>query len=437
MTPVVISLLLLGGFAYFAVRAWGLVDRQREGEAQDVAEELRAMGELVPTSLHPQIDPSLCMGSGACVHACPEHDVIGLVHGQVALLNPLACVGHGACADACPVSAIKLVFGTASRGVELPKVSRDYETKQAGLYVVGELGGMGLIKNAVSQGAAAAKSIGKGSRRGQTGGYDVIVVGAGPAGISATLGAMKAGLNVLLVDREELGGTILHYPRAKVAMTGALEFPLYGRVKRSRMSKEELVALWTDIHAKHPLPFRAGVLVEDVTTRGSELVVRAGSEELRAANVVLALGRRGSPRKLGVPGEELEKVVYRVIEPIVFQGRDVLVVGGGNAAVETVFALLDQGQCRSVSVSYRRDVFARCRRSNRERIERELAAGTVRSLLGTQVTCITESTVELEGADGALSLPNDSVVVQAGGTPPTGLLKSAGIELVTLAGEAL
>lgn len=400
--------------------------------------ELEAMGDIVPASIHPKIDPIRCIGSGACVHACPEKSVLSVVNGRGVLTNPLGCIGHGACAAACPVQAITLVFGTDTRGLELPQIDPDFQTNQPGVYIVGELGGMGLIRNAVSQGRQAADHIISEERRGGDGALDAIVVGAGPAGISAALRLMEAGLSVNVLEREAFGGTITHYPRGKVVMTGPLDFAMYGRVSKRKMSKEQLVELWNDIEEKTQIPVTTGALVERIEQGpGGDWIAQSGVGAVRAANVLLALGRRGSPRKLGVPGEESPKVSYRVIEPEVFRGQDVMVVGGGNAAVESVFALLDQGDCASVSISYRKSAFARCRKANRQRIEAEIHAGRVRSYLPTEVDEVHESKLVLRDDSGQkLTVPNDSIVVQVGGTAPNELLRDIGIELVTKYGEA-
>ena len=282
-------------------------------------------------------------------------------------------------------SAHSIRFGTAKRGLELPQIDPDFQTNQPGVYIVGELGGMGLIRNAVSQGRQAADHIVQNNRRG-TGYLDAIVIGAGPAGISTTLRLMEAELGVLLLERERFGGTITHYPRGKVVMTGALDFPLYGRINQRKMSKEQLTELWADIREKTGLQVSEGELVEQIeATPDGAWSVHATSGTYKTANVLLALGRRGAPRKLDVPGEETPKVFYRVIEPEVFKDKDVMVVGGGNAAVESAFALIDEGQCTSVSISYRKGAFARCRARNKKRIEQEIAAGRLRAYLGSQV----------------------------------------------------
>lgn len=444
MTPAAVLALVLFVVAAFALeRLWRRADATRSAAHEKELADLAEMGEVVPPSLHPVVDPGRCIGSGACVQACPEKKVIGVVHGQMQLVNPLACVGHGACAAACPMDAITLVYGTSTRGVELPRLDPDYQTNREGLYVVGELGGMGLIRNAVKQGAYAAAHVVSGPddgapRRGGGDTLDAVVVGAGPAGVSAALALEDAGLRVDLLEREAFGGTVTHYPRAKVVMTGALDFPRYGQVKRRTMSKEQLVAMFADIRDRTGLEVHEGELVEAIeATADGAFLVRSTGGERRAANVVLALGRRGSPRKLGVPGEDLPKVAYRLLEPREFAGKHVLVVGGGNAAVENALALADDGGCASVAISYRRSAFARCRGENRRRIGEAIEAGAVRALMPTNLVRVDADAVTVRHEDTSEeTLPNDAVIVQIGGTAPSDLLRSFGIELVTKYGEA-
>ncbi len=416
--------------AHHAVQR-GELERDQKGRAQ--LADLESMGEAVPVSLHPEIDSSRCIGSGACVRACPEHDVLQVVGGVARLVNPLACIGHGACAAACGVEAIRLVFGTATRGVELPRIDENFETTSPGVFIVGELAGMGLIRNAVRQGGQAGAHVAKSCRKPKGDALDAVVVGAGPAGISAGLALHQAGKRFVLLDREVFGGTILHYPRAKVVMAGDLDLPGYGRVKKGRMSKEELIALWQDIREKTQLPVKTGALVTALAREADGMWrVESSTGSVRAAHVILALGRRGSPRKLEIPGEELAKVSYRVIEPEEHAGRHVMVVGGGNSAVETALILADYGGCASVSISYRRERFARARAENLTRIDAAIESGRIRGLLGSELLSIEPERVILRDRNGReQSEVNDTLVVQAGGTDPGALLASFGIELST------
>lgn len=429
--------------AFFAVTfllylGWWLTHRKKEAVSAARLEDAGDLLDLPPEGLHPRIDPYRCIGSGACVRACPEKDILAVVAGRVRVANPLACVGHGACADACPMQAIELVFGNEKRGVELPKLDPNYQTTRPGVYVIGELSGMGLIANAIRQGSLAADHVLGGNRRGHGGAYDAVVVGAGPSGISAALRLMERGLSVKLLDREAFGGTILHYPRAKVVMTGPLQIPVFGTVKKRTMSKEALVELWRDIRTSTSLDLDTDALVEGLEPEGDGAwkVRLADGRSFTGANVLLALGRRGSPQKLGVPGEELAKVAYRVLEPEVFQGKHVLVVGGGNSAVETALSLANDGDCASVAISYRRAGFDRCRGDNRRAIDRAMETGKVRGLLESTVTSITENEVVLEQRGESIVLPNDAVIVQIGGVSPGRVLASFGVDVIMKHGEA-
>ncbi len=154
-----------------------------------VLEESIASGMTEPASLHPLIDPARCLGCASCISACPENSVLGLLNGKAQLVNPSHCIGHGACKTACPFDAIELVFGTEKRGLDIPEVNPDYQTNVPGIYIAGELGGMGLIRNAVTQGVQAVTSISKLSGIGKSHPLDLVIVGAGPAGIAASLAA--------------------------------------------------------------------------------------------------------------------------------------------------------------------------------------------------------------------------------------------------------
>lgn len=434
--PAVVTVVAIFVLTTVAYVLWRRRERVAEGAAQRDLVDLAGLGEVAPPTRYPKIDPDRCVGSGGCVNACPE-EVLQIVEGRAVLVNPLGCVGHGACASACGFSAISLVYGTKNIAVELPKIDANFETNRPGIYIVGELSGMALISNAVSQGRRAADRIAAGSRRGTNGAADCIVVGAGPAGISATLGLMKAGLRVVTIDREKLGGTILHFPRAKVVMAGNLELPLYGRVNRRTMKKEELVGLWHDIRQKTGIRVEEGEVVTAIAPEPDGMwKVVSNRAERRAANVVLALGGRGAPRKLEVEGEDQAKVVYRVIEPEVFADQHVLVVGGGNSAVETALALAQSGGCKSVALSYRRDQFARCRGDNKRNIEDAIRTGRVRAFLPSTIKRIDADSVTLEMNADLQTFANDAVVAQVGGIPPSELLASFGIELVQKRGQA-
>jgi thioredoxin reductase/ferredoxin len=423
-----------GVFGLLVMGAWTVVSvirgARKQAEARVQHEENVERG-VLPVSLHPRIDLGLCIGSGSCVRACPENDVLSVIDGKAVVLNPTACIGHGECLRACPVDAIQLVLGHERRGVDIPLVAGDFQTAVPGLFVVGELGGMGLVYNAMTQALQCVRGI-VADRPSAIGGvHDLVIVGAGPAGLAASLAALEARLDFVTVDQEKLGGAVLQYPRHKVVMTRPVNLPLYGRLYVTEVRKEDLLAKWLDIVDKTGLQVREHTKVEGVT-RGDDGVfdIQTSTGPLRAQRVLLAMGRRGSPRKLGVPGEESAKVCYRLVDAEHYTGSRCLVVGGGDAAVEAAVALGEAGA--TTHLSYRRDVFARIKPKNQKRLDEAVAAGTVTLMLGTTVSEIRDDSVIV--ADSPL--PNDYVLVFAGGILPTKFLEACGVEVKTFKGEA-
>ena len=401
--------------------------RRRELASVAVLRQSVETGMTEPPSLHPVVNPALCCGAGACVSACPE-EALGIVNGKAQLINPTLCIGHGACAAACPVEAITLVFGTEQRGIDIPHVKPSFETNVPGIYIAGELGGMGLVRKAAEQGRQAIESVAKALRGG--GDLDVVIVGAGPAGLSATLGAMDRKLRFVTLEQEDsLGGTVYHYPRNKIVMTQPVVLPLIGRVKLGEISKESLLAFWQGIVDRVGMPIRFGERVENVTVAADGLVVRTNRAEYRSRSVLLAIGRRGTPRKLGVPGEELPKIVYRLVDPGQYRGCHVLVVGGGDSAIEAAVAIAAEDGS-SVTLSYRGEAFGRVKQKNRERLAEAEAAGRLKVMLGSNVSRIEPECVHLECGE-AVRLANDAVIVCAGGILPTPMLKEMGIRIET------
>jgi thioredoxin reductase/Pyruvate/2-oxoacid:ferredoxin oxidoreductase delta subunit len=410
-----------------------LLRRRRESRARDTMRRAEAAGLTDPPSLHPVIDHDICMGSGACARACPE-GTLGVVNGKAHLINPTVCIGHGACAAACPVEAIKLVFGTERRGVDIPLVKPNFETNVAGVYIAGELGGMGLIRKAAEQGRQAMESIGK--TRGEPDQLDVLIVGAGPAGLSATLAAMEKKLRFVTVEQEDsLGGTVYHYPRNKIVMSQPVTLPLVGKVRLGEISKESLLAFWQDIVGRVSMPIRYGERLEKIDPLNEGFAVKTARAEYRTRNVLLAIGRRGTPRKLAVPGEELPKVVYRLVDPEQYRGKRVLVVGGGDSAIEAAVAIAGEAGAHA-TLSYRGKAFGRVKPQNRERLASAEASGKLRVMLESSVLSIDAAHAVLEHKGGPVTIDNDAIIVCAGGILPTPMLKDIGIIVETKYGTA-
>lgn len=381
-----------------------------------------------PPSLHPVADFNRCMGSGACVKACPEN-ALGVVDGKAVLVNAAHCIGHGACMSACPVEAIKLVFGTEKRGIDIPNVNPQFETNIPGIYIAGELGGMGLIRKAAQQGRQAMDSIRK--KKGSKADFDVLIVGCGPAGLSAGLSAIHHKMRYKLIEQEDsLGGSVYHYPRQKIAMTAPVELDLVGMVKFNDVQKETLLAFWLDVVKKTRLQINFCECMESVEREDGCFRVRTNRGSYTAGAVLLAMGRRGTPRKLEVPGEESAKVAYRLLDPAQYVGQSVLVVGGGDSALEAAIAL-SQEKDTDVTLSYRSAAFSRVKQKNRSALEQQEKAGRLRVLLNSTVSSIQDHHVDLDHDGVVQRFKNDVVLVCAGGVLPTPLLQKIGIQFDT------
>ncbi len=420
-----------------------LIAFRREDLAQAQLAEAVASGLDQPPSLHPVVDTDTCIGSAACVDACPE-SVLGRVAGLTQMVSAGDCIGHGRCHASCPVGAIALVFGTAERGVDIPLLRAGYESNVDGLFIVGELGGMGLIRNAMRQGQRAVESIAgvlarPGIAPASPEAVDTLIVGAGPAGIAAAVACVHREISFRLLEQFSLGGSVTHYPRRKVVFTEPIKLPIVGRFGKSEMLKEELIAEMERALLACGVDVLEGRRVSGISGRAGAFTVRAtredGAEEAFAARtVILAIGRRGTPRHLDVPGEDLPHVVYRLIDAEQYRRRRVLCVGGGDSAVEAAVSLAAVAGT-TVYLSYRGEAFFRVKKKNRDDLDAAVAAGRVTLHLQTEVREITRDTVRLEGPAGEETLAIDDVIVNVGGVLPTPFLESLGVEVETKHGE--
>jgi thioredoxin reductase/ferredoxin len=403
--------------------------RRIEGDRARKSEAAR-LGIDKPSAQFPYVDALSCVGCGACVDACPEGDVLGVVWGTAVVINGMRCVGHGLCEDACPVGAIEVGLGDLKSRSDVPVLDENFQTNVEGLLVVGELGGLSLVRNAVSQGRRAAERIAEERIRREAlpaGVLDLAVIGAGPAGLSAALTATTNGLSYIVFEREDdLGGSLLHYPRRKMVLTQPVELPPWGALEREEYRKEELLSVFEGLVREYELNIRFGDVVEGLTRAGGLFRIRSASGEVLAHRVVLAQGRRGLPRKLGVPGEELPKVMYRLLDAASYREKRILVVGGGDSAVEAALGLARESTNR-VTLSYRRERLVRIKKRNQDAFDDALGAGILEAAFGSRVAEIREGSVGLQLGDGsAAERENDFVFVFAGGVPPFDLLKGAG-----------
>jgi thioredoxin reductase (NADPH) len=427
-------------FAYIIPLAavWAVyLPTRKKLEARGVAKLAAATeaGLLEPASLHPVIDPAKCIGCGSCIRVCHEGDILGLIDGKSQLVEPSLCIGHGACKAACPADAIELVFGTERRGVDIPNVGQDFQTNVPGIFIAGELGGMGLVRNAIEQGRQAIDSVSKMRASGPADLLDVVIVGCGPGGFSASLAALQHKMRFVTLEQDTLGGTVAHFPRGKLVMTQPFTLPLAGTFNFGELSKEELIDFFAGVARKTRLKVNEGERVEAVTRVDNFFEVRSTRATYKTRAVLLTIGRRGTPRRLDVPGEDQSKVVYRMIDPEQYRGQHVLVVGGGDSALEAACAIAEQPGA-TVILSYRGDSFNRAKLKNRQRVAEAQESRRLIVALASTVKKIGECDVEMELRGRTFVIENDSVIVCVGGILPTPFLQSMGVKIETKYGTA-
>ncbi len=426
------SWLIAGAIVVAFVGRYLIQVKRREAKAKAAAEKAGLYSSDGPKAQHPHIYVDSCIGCGTCVAACPEGDVLTVLNGKAAIVKGHKCIGHGLCAEECPVGAIQMVMAKASASADMPTLTNEYETSIANLFIAGELGGLALIKNAVHQAVVCTDQVAGRISSLRTAHanrdcYDLIIVGAGPAGISASLRATEHNLRTLTLEREEVGGTVSKYPRQKLVMTSPVDFPTYGRFNKTQLSKEELLAFWERVMSRADLNIHSGEGVDAVRKEEDGLFhVSTPKGEYLAHTVILALGRAGTPRKLGVPGEELPHVLYRLIEAEHYQNANILVVGGGDSAVEAAMGLAFQ-KGNNVVLSYRREQFNRLKDRNIKRIEEHIREKKLIVHFNSIPVEFAPGRVRLNIGGNVRELPNEHTWIFAGGSPPTEFLKATGI----------
>jgi thioredoxin reductase (NADPH) len=411
------------------------VKRQVQRE-KDVREAV-AKGQLYsegPRGQHPHIDVTHCIGCQACTAVCPEGDVLGMVGGKAAFVKPYKCIGHGLCVDVCPVGAIELVTASPSVSSDVPYLTQELETSVPNLYIAGELTGLALIKNAVMQGRdcidrIADRLIAEPVAPGEDM-YDVIIVGAGPAGITASLRCIEKNLKYLTLEREELGGSVAKYPRQKLVMTSPVEFPLGAKLKKMQLSKENLLEFWGSICNRDDFRVQLNEPVDSIQRHDGVFTVTTPKGVYRGRAVLLAMGKSGTPRKLGVKGEDLPKVMYRLIEADHYMNDRILVVGGGDSAVEAAMGLAMQ-RGNTVTLSYRKSALSRIKERNAQRFQEFVRSNKLQVLYNSMPVEFTETSVKIEVDGTVQELPNDYVWIFAGGVAPNEFLKKVGIRFGT------
>jgi thioredoxin reductase (NADPH) len=424
-----VAAFITGGFLLYYLKQ----EKKKAAATLEAAEKgkLRSDG---PQSQHPHIDSTQCIGCATCTMVCPEGDVLGMVAGKAMIINGYKCIGHSICADSCPVGAITMILSNPSVGANLPVLTPEYETSIKNMFIIGELGGLALIKNAVNQGRDCIDTIVSRlaaikSTVSEPNVADVIIVGAGPAELTASLRAIERKLNYITIEESEVGGTVAKYPRQKLVMTSPVEFPLYGKFKKTELPKENLLEFWLKVMKRADFRCRTGERVENITkdSRGT-FTVSTPKADYQARHVVLALGKTGNPRKLAVKGEDLPKVMYRLIEADHYVNKKILVVGGGDSAVEAAMGLAHQVG-NFVTLCYRQAAFSRIKDRNAKRLEDFLRRGKINVLFNSNPMEFRQDSVVLDVNGNQQTLPNDFIWIFVGGEPPTAFLKKIGISL--------
>lgn len=424
------SLIAIGGLVGFAIlcvvvsAAWGGI-KTRLARRRQPARKL----------LVHSINDDRCTGCDACVTVCPT-DVLELDQNKSRVKRFEDCIQCEQCALVCPTTALVMhVQGTKPPPFRMPDLDEYYQAAP-GLYLIGEAAGKPLVKNASNLGRAVVEHIAKtGLRPTRDPGakvpeVDVFIVGSGPGGLSAGLSCVEKGLSYVIVEKDELiASTIARWPKGKDCMAEPYDVKNVALLPVFDSRKDELIAAWRTVIEKTGLKVQLREGVEEIKRLAdNRFEIRTTKRLYRAQRVVLGIGTRGKPRKLGVPGEHLQKVTPLLTDPADHRNQRVVVVGGGDSAVEAAVALAETAA--RVTLSYRGKQLSRCKAKNRQALDEVVRAGRVELKFSSNVVEITERSVKLKTGDKVEELPNDHVFVCIGGDAPVKWLESVGVKFV-------
>lgn len=313
-----------------------------------------------------------------------------------------------------------------------PELRAHNESNIPGLYIIGDLAGAPVIKLAMAQGFEVLEHIAvlAGARAGDAAAYDLVIVGAGAAGLNAALAAKDKGLRVLVLEKNKVANTIEDFPEGKWVYAEPDNKPPKGKLWLDGARKEDLIARWHQIVRENQLDIRTEEPLAALERKKDGFLVKTAKGEYRARRVILATGQRGNPRKLGVPGQDLENVYHRLYSPRHYKNEEILVVGGGNSAIEAALVLSEQNHVR---LSYRGGDFGRLFKDNERKLNEAVAAKRIELLLNSNIREFREreAAIEIDGGghQKQITVPCHHAFVLVGAELPVKFLKSLGIRL--------
>jgi putative YpdA family bacillithiol system oxidoreductase len=327
---------------------------------------------------------------------------------------------------------VEEIFASANGATRRPVLSKNLESNIKGLFVVGDLAGAPVIKLAMEQGYQVVDHIASISKflPAKDDIYDLVVVGAGAAGLNAALAAIDKNMSCLVLEKEKIANTIENFPEGKWVYAEPDSVPPKGKLWLDGATKEDLIKRWHSIVQQNNLTVNTEEGVETITKESNVFSIKTAKTEYRARYIVLATGQRGNPRKLGVEGEDDKKIYHRLYSPKKYENEDILVVGGGNSAVEAAITLSEKNK---VTLSYRGSEFFRIFKDNREKLDSAVAQGKIKLIFNSGIKKFKSNTAVLEidhgGHQEETEIPANHTFILIGSELPVEFLKSIGLKL--------